>query len=575
MPQDTAQLAHLKTAFGHRYRIQRELGSGGMARVYLAEEPQHGRLVALKVLHPHLAATLGPDRFLREIKLTANLAHPHILPLFESGQAEGYLFYTMPYVEGESLRDRLQREVQLPIAEALRITSEIADALAFAHSRDIVHRDIKPENVLLEAGHAVVSDFGIAKAVSAAGGDELTATGIVLGTAQYMSPEQAAGSTRLDGRSDMYSLGCVLYEMLAGDPPFTGSVRDVILARKALDTISPVRTIRDSVPRTVDAALARALARVPADRFRTMHEFITALTTPGPVSRPVEPDRLAPVPQGQEDHGTSMPMQLKPLLDELDVFAITRPGLGQKINHDHFLICSVGRYLSAHQTSLPEDTPLPRMGERQVFLAMVAHGVGRGSWAQEASRVALEVLAQYMVHNVRCYHFGDASHDQVFVDAMRDAANQCIANVAQKARENPEGRGMAAAFSMWVGCWPRAYLLHVAGGRCYRLRGGNLRQVTTDDYEPMEGAPVSFPTDLGSTSPVVYRLDQSWDNVVLLCTEELAKYVTEEQLQKRLRGVTSVEDVCHDLLKDAHDAGATDSITMILGRTRPIVRRPA
>ncbi|HEX5913592.1 MAG TPA: hypothetical protein VFY54_10740, partial [Rubrobacter sp.] len=168
----------------------------------------------------------------------------------------------------------------------------------------------------------------------------------------------------------------------------------------------------------------------------------------------------------------------------------------------------------------------------------------------------------------------DASHDQVFVDAMGDAASQCIANVAQKARENPEGRGMAAAFSMWVGCWPRAYLLHVAGGRCYRLRGGNLTRVTTDDHEPAQRAPVSYSTGLASTSAVVYRLDQSWDNVVLLCTEELAKYVTEEQIQKRLLGVTSAEDVCHDLLKDAREAGATDSITMILGRTRPIVRRP-
>jgi serine/threonine protein kinase len=573
MPHDIVQAAHLKAALGHRYRIQRELGSGGMATVYLAQEPQHDRLVALKVLHPHLAATLGSDRFLFEIKLTANLTHPHILPLFDSGQADGYLFYTMPYVEGESLRDRLHREVQLPIAEALRITSEIADALGFAHSRNIIHRDIKPENVLLEAGHAVVSDFGIAKAVSAAGGDELTDTGIVLGTAQYMSPEQAAGSTRLDGRSDMYSLACVLYEMLAGDPPFTGSVRDVILARKALDTVSPVRNMRDTVPRVVDEALTRALARVPADRFRTMDEFVTALTAPAPVSRPAVPARLAPVPRGMEDHGTSMPLQLKPLLDELDVFGLSRPAKGQTLNRDHFLICSVGRYLSAHQTTLPEDTSLPRFGERQVFLAMVAHGVGRGTWAQEASRVALEVLAQYMVHSVRCYHFGDESHDQVFVDAMRDAANQCVANVAQKARENPEGRGMAAAFSMWVGCWPRAYLLHVGGGRCFRLRGGNLTQVTADDFGSTERAPASIPTGMDSTSPAVYRLDQSWNSVVLLCTEELAKYVTEEQIQDRLRGITSAESVCHDLLQDAHAAGATDSITMVIGRTRPIVRQ--
>jgi serine/threonine protein kinase/serine/threonine protein phosphatase PrpC len=574
MLHDLEQSTRLKAALGDRYRIQRELGSGGMATVYLAEEPQHGRLVALKVLHPHLAATLGPDRFLREITLTANLTHPHILPLFDSGQADGYLFYTMPYVEGESLRDRLRREGQLPVVDALRITTEIADALGFAHSRNIVHRDVKPENVLLEEGHAVVADFGIAKAVRAASGDELTATGLVLGTAQYMSPEQAAGSTRLDGRSDMYSLGCVLYEMLAGDPPFTGSVRDVILARKALDTIPSVRALRDSVPRPVDEALTRSLARFPADRFRTMHEFVAALTAPGPASRPRGPGRLAPVPRGQEDHGTSMPMQLKPLLDELDVFAVTRAGQGQKLNPDHFLICSVGRYLSAHQTSLSDDTALPRMGERQVFLAMVAHGVGRGSWAQEASRVALEVLAQYMVHSVRCYYVGDESHDQVFVDAMREAANQCVANVAQKARENPEGRGMAATFSMWVGCWPRAYVLHVGGGSCFRLRGGNVTRVTADDYGPTERSPSSR-TAVDSTSPAVYRLDQSWDTVVLLCTEELAKYVSQEQIQERLRGKASAGSVCDALIQDTYAAGATDSVTVVVGRTRPIVRQPA
>jgi serine/threonine protein kinase len=574
MKAPSVQLDHLKAALSRRYRIERELGSGGMATVYLAEEPQHSRLVALKVLHPQLAATLGPDRFLREIRLTAKLTHPHILPLFDSGQTNGYLFYTMPYVDGESLRDRLRREVQLPITEALRIASEIADALGFAHTHGIIHRDIKPENVLLEAGHAVVSDFGIAKAVCAAGGDEITETGIVLGTAQYMSPEQAAGSPRLDGRSDMYSLGCVLYEMLTGDPPFTGSVRDVILARKALDSIAPVRAVRNTVSRSVEEVLNRALARVPADRFRTMDEFVNALTTPTRAVPVAPTNPLAPVPRGQEDYNTSMPMQLKPLLDELDVFGVTRPPKGQRLSHDHFLICSVGRYLSAHQTSLPEETPLPRLGERQVFLAMVAHGVGRGSWGQEASLIALEVLSQYMVHSIRCYHFGDESHDQVFVDAMRDAANQSMANVAQKARENPEARGMAAAFSMWVGCWPRAYLLQVGGGGCFRLRGGNLAQVTSDD-PGLKDRPTGSFQGTNPLFPAVYRLDQSWDNVVLLCTEELIKYVTQEQIQERLRGITSAESVCHDLLQDAYAAGATDSLTLILGRTRPIVRLPS
>jgi serine/threonine protein phosphatase PrpC len=362
--------------------------------------------------------------------------------------------------------------------------------------------------------------------------------------------------------------------MLAGDPPFTGSVRDVILARKALDAIVPVRTVRDTVPRAVDEAVTRALARVPADRFRSMDEFVTALTTPASAPGPADSSRLAPVPRGQEDYDTSMPMQLKPLLDELDIFGITRPAKGQKVNHDHFLFCSIGRYLSAHQTSLPEETPLPRLGDRQVFLAMVAHGMGRGPWAREASRIALEVLSQYMVHSVRCYHFGDEAHDQAFVDAMRDAANQCMANVAQKARDNPEARGMAAAFSMWVGCWPRAYLLQVGGVRCFRMRGGNLAEVRSDDPGLADGPHAAF-RSTDPLTPKVYRLDQSWDSVVLLCTEELTRYVSEEQMQKRLGSVTSSESVCHDLIQDAYAAGATDSITMCLGRTRPIVRQPS
>jgi serine/threonine protein kinase len=557
-----------------------------MATVYLAEQPRHARHLALKVLHPHLAATLGTDRFLREIKLTANLTHPHILPLFDSGEADGFLFYTMPYVEGETLRSLLNREVQLSIKEALRITNEIADALGFAHIRNVVHRDIKPENVLLEAGHAVVSDFGIAKAVSEAGGEDVTVTGIALGTPHYMSPEQAAGSTRLDGRSDMYSLACVLYEMLAGDPPFTGSVREVILARKALDPVPPLRNIRDTVPPALDEAVARALAKVPADRFRTMQEFIDALTAPRPVSHVARSDTNEPVPRGREDFGTSMPLLLKPLLDELDVFGVTHPGKVAHRNHDHFLICSVGRYLSVHQTSLPDETPLPRMGERQAFLAMIAGGVGRGPWGQEASRSALEVLAQYLVHSIRCYHTGDESHDQVFVEAIRDAATQCHANVAQKARENPGGRGMAAALSVYVGCWPRAYLLQVGNTRCYQLREGMLVQVTKDEVgvhvytqgvsrESESAASASGVALSGATPPIVYRLGNSWGRVVLLCTEELTKHVADEQIRERLSAITSSEQTCQDLLHDAFVAGATDSITMIVGRARPIVRKPA
>jgi len=267
----------LSGALADRYRVERELGRGGMATVYLAEDLKHHRKVAVKVLRAELAAALGPERFLREIEISARLHHPHILPLYDSGEAEGFLFYVMPYVEGESLRDRLTREKQLPLDDALQIACEVADALSFAHSRGVVHRDIKPENVLLESGHAVVADFGIARAISAAGSDRLTETGIAVGTPAYMSPEQAFGEQDLDGRSDIYGLGCVLYEMLGGDPPFTGSSARALLARKMVDQIPSLRTVRETVPFTVERAVRKALARVPADRFATASQFAEAL----------------------------------------------------------------------------------------------------------------------------------------------------------------------------------------------------------------------------------------------------------------------------------------------------------
>jgi len=275
----TDQLARLHAALADRYTIERELGRGGMAVVYLAEDLRHHRPVAIKVLKPELAAALGPERFLREIETAARLNHPHILPLHDSGEADGFLYYVMPFVEGESLRARLDREQQLSLEDALQITREVADALSYAHSHDIVHRDIKPENILFQAGHAVVSDFGIARAITAAAaGEKLTETGISVGTPAYMSPEQAAGAARLDGRSDIYSLACVLYEMLAGDPPYVASSAHAIVARQALDPVPPLRTVRDTVPEGVDRAIVRALVRTPADRFATAAQFADELT---------------------------------------------------------------------------------------------------------------------------------------------------------------------------------------------------------------------------------------------------------------------------------------------------------
>jgi TolB-like protein/Tfp pilus assembly protein PilF/tRNA A-37 threonylcarbamoyl transferase component Bud32 len=266
----------LQADLAERYVLERELGRGGMATVYLAQDLKHDRRVALKVLHAELAAAVGPERFLREIKVTARLDHPHILPVLASGDSAGLLWYTMPYVEGESLRDRLRRESQLSVEEALRIAREIADALGYAHGHGVVHRDIKPENILLAHGHARVADFGVARALETAEGEKLTGTGLAIGTPVYMSPEQASGG-QVEGRSDIYSLGCVLYEMLAGEPPFTGPTPQVVIARRFTETPRPLGDTRERLPAGLEPAVAKALARAPADRFETAAEFAQAL----------------------------------------------------------------------------------------------------------------------------------------------------------------------------------------------------------------------------------------------------------------------------------------------------------
>jgi len=291
-------LSHLNAVLSGRYRVERELGEGGMATVYLADDLRHDRKVALKVLRPELAAVLGAERFLAEIKTTARLQHPHILPLFDSGEADGILYYVMPHVEGESLRERLERHHQLPVEEAVRIGASVADALDYAHRRGVIHRDIKPANILLHDGRPVVADFGIALAVSEAGGERLTQTGLSLGTPYYMSPEQATGDWEVDGRSDVYSLGAVVYEMLRGEPPHMGTTAQAVLARVLTERAQSVRAYRETVPEHVDAALQRALARLPADRFATAAEFAEALTGARPVAAGV---LSAPLPRGDED----------------------------------------------------------------------------------------------------------------------------------------------------------------------------------------------------------------------------------------------------------------------------------
>ncbi len=275
----TDVMDRLRTALSDRYTIERELGRGGMATVYLAEDLKHRRQVAIKLLDPELARALGSERFLREVEVTAKLTHPHILALYDSGEADGFLFYVMPYIEGETLRDRMNREGQFPLDDALQITRDVAAALSYAHSHDVIHRDIKPENVLLSAGEAVVADFGISRAITEAGGENLTETGISIGTPAYMSPEQAAGGEKLDGRSDVYSLGCLLYEMLAGEPPYTGPTAQAIVAKKLSEAVPRVSVVRETVPRSVESALERALAKAPADRFPTAQAFSEALST--------------------------------------------------------------------------------------------------------------------------------------------------------------------------------------------------------------------------------------------------------------------------------------------------------
>ena len=277
-PPDVSEiLGRLQATLSDRYTVERELGRGGMSIVYLARDIRHDRAVALKVLRPELTESVHLERFVREIHIAASLKHPNILPLFDSGEADGLLYYVMPCMEGDSLRDLVAREGQVSVDRALEITLEVAAALGYAHEHGVVHRDIKPENILLEADRAVVADFGIAQATTEAGGERLTGTGVSIGTPEYMSPEQASGDRNIDGRSDIYSLGTVLYEMLAGDPPFTGSTRSAIIARVISDDVPSLKVVRKNVQPGVLRAVKRSLEKVPGDRFATGEQFSQAL----------------------------------------------------------------------------------------------------------------------------------------------------------------------------------------------------------------------------------------------------------------------------------------------------------
>jgi eukaryotic-like serine/threonine-protein kinase len=293
---NTNVLEHLKAALSDRYAVQREIGRGGMATVYLANDLKHDREIAVKVLHPQVTVTLGADRFLREIQIAAKLNHPHIVALYDSGEAGGMLYYVMPFIKGESLRLRLKRDKPLGIDQALGIIQDVASALHYAHGQGVIHRDIKPENILVHEGEAMVADFGIALALSAAGGERITETGVALGTPEYMSPEQISASGELDARSDIYSLACVLYEMLTGEPPYLGSTTLAVMAKQLVDAAPSARRLRESVSPGTDRALKRALAKSPVDRFRTVTEFVEALITGETASDAAAPKSLVVLP---------------------------------------------------------------------------------------------------------------------------------------------------------------------------------------------------------------------------------------------------------------------------------------
>ena len=333
----TALQERLTADLAGRYEVQREIGQGGMATVFLARDLAHDRDVAIKVLQPDLALAVGADRFKREIEIASRLQHPHILALWDSGQAAHSLYYVMPYLRGESLRDRMDREGQLGLDDAIALACEVASALGYAHAQGVVHRDIKPENILLEDGHAVVADFGIAHAVSAIGEQKLTQTGVTLGTPTYMSPEQAFAEKAVDGRSDIYSLACVLYEMLAGQPPFTGPNAQSIMARHTMEQVPSLTIVRQSVPEHVEEAVFRALAKTPADRFATAEEFIEALRTPGARNGPRRTQRLTAVERRRHRtrrifYATGLPLLAAAAAASLYVYL--RPASGDAMTAD-------------------------------------------------------------------------------------------------------------------------------------------------------------------------------------------------------------------------------------------------
>jgi serine/threonine-protein kinase len=383
-------LDRLTAALADRYRIERELGAGGMATVYLAQDLRHDRKVAIKVLRPELAAVIGAERFLSEIKTTANLQHPHILALHDSGQADSFLFYVMPYVAGESLRERLTREKQLPIADAVRIAAEVAGALDYAHRQGVVHRDIKPENILLHDGRALVADFGIALAASSAGG-RMTETGMSLGTPTYMSPEQAMGERVLDARADVYALGCVVYEMLTGEPPFSGPTAQAIVAKVMTEKPVPPTRMRETVPPHVEAAVLAALAKLPADRFATAAQFAEALATPGAPRRHLGVTGAAAGPAPWRTAALVLSV-LAAAATALAVWALTRPAPEGAVSRFALVMGDSTRLRYSNGVNEPPRLALSPDGRELVYVGDVGDIGRHGLYLRAMDRLEARLL---------------------------------------------------------------------------------------------------------------------------------------------------------------------------------------
>ncbi len=553
-PHDLEQ--RLQQLLGAGYRIVDELTPGGMSRVFAAEELELGRQIVIKVLPPDLAAEINIDRFRREIQTAARLQHPHLVPLLFAGSRDGLLYYTMPRIEGESLRARLKRCGQLPIAESVRFLRDVADALEYAHSHGIVHRDVKPDNILISGHHAFVTDFGVAKALSIATDEPiLTLTGLAIGTPAYMSPEQACGDPAIDTRTDIYSLGILGYEMIAGAPPFTGQSAQQILAAQITKAPTPLAARRPELSNALANLVMRCLEKDPRRRFQTAEEVREQLelaATFSPQKELVRPASNSPYVARRIDKNR------KPRDEEIDVYGISHRGLVRANNDDHFLIGSLRKRVNVRLSSLAELSQIPLGEERIASFIMMADGLGAGAKAEQASRLALEVATRYVAESARCY-VRVVEEEMDLGHALEEAARACHEAIQERAAAAPSTT-MASSLTLFIAVWPWVYLLHTGTSRYYQFRDGKLIQCSVDQ-ELMQPSASGF-----ATPPLVTRLPNSWNTLHLLCTDGLTKHVSDERITERLVTMQSARQVCEDLLQDALDNGGTDNVTIAVGR---------